>query len=87
MLLAGASAIPYDLGPIDIGKARRTGQAASSSEDTNGFPQAEFAPDVGASNGNNGAAAASISDSVAVNSAAGTSASANAPQAEVIPGR
>jgi YidC/Oxa1 family membrane protein insertase len=28
--LGGASAIPYDLGPIDIGKARRTGEVATT---------------------------------------------------------
>lgn len=54
----GASAIPYDLGPIDIGKARRTGQTVSPNEDTQGFPQAQFAPDVGATTSGNGAAAA-----------------------------
>ncbi|DBB18364.1 hypothetical protein WJX82_008950 [Trebouxia sp. C0006] len=42
--LGGASALPYDLGPIDIGKARRTGQSVSTTEDSNGFPRPEFAP-------------------------------------------
>lgn len=53
--LGGASAFP-DLGPIDIGKARRTGQAVSPTEDNQGFPQAQFAPDVGAAASGNGAA-------------------------------
>lgn len=53
----GASAIPYDLGPIDIGKARRTGQTVSPNEDRQGFPQAQFAPDVGGTTSGNGAAA------------------------------
>lgn len=62
----GASAIPYDLGPIDIGKARRTGQTVSPNEDRQGFPQAEFAPDVGATASGNGAAALADTPSGAV---------------------
>lgn len=62
----GASAIPYDLGPIDIGKARRTGQSVSPNEDRQGFPQAEFAPDVGATASGNGAAALADTPSGAV---------------------
>ncbi|KAL3135144.1 hypothetical protein ABBQ32_008079 [Trebouxia sp. C0010 RCD-2024] len=59
--LGGASAIP-DLGPIDIGKARRTGQTVSPSEDSQGFPQAQFAPDLGAdANGNGGVSVAETS--------------------------
>lgn len=73
---AGASALPYDLGPIDIGKARRTGQTVSPVEDSNGFPRAEFAPGMdrpGSSNGATAAAAASMQ-------ASGSGASSSAEQ-------
>ncbi len=55
---AGASALPYDLGPIDIGKARRTGQSVSTTEDSNGFPRPEFAPGMTQASSSNGATAA-----------------------------
>lgn len=61
--LGGASALPYDLGPIDIGKARRTGQTVSPVEDSNGFARAEFAPGMerpSSSTGTTAAAAASM---------------------------
>lgn len=70
----GASAIPYDLGPIDIGKARRTGQAVSPSEDRQGFPQAQFAPDVGATTNGNGAAAVADAPAAASGAASGNGA-------------
>lgn len=73
LLGVGASAIPYDLGPIDIGKARRTGQSVSPNEDRQGFPQAEFAPDVGATASASGAAA--LPDTPAAVSGNGASAS------------
>lgn len=71
----GASAIPYDLGPIDIGKARRTGQTVSPNEDVQGFPQAQFAPDVGATTSGNGAAAAADTPSAASGAMSGNGAS------------
>ena len=86
--VAGASAIPYDLGPIDIGKARRTGQTVSPTENNQGFPQAEFAPDVGASNGSNGAAASAVasasSSGVVDGNGVSASMSADALQSEVL---
>lgn len=54
----GASALAYDLGPIDIGKARRTGQSVSTTEDSNGFPRPEFAPGMTQASSSNGATAA-----------------------------
>jgi hypothetical protein len=57
---AGASALPYDLGPIDIGKARRTGQSVSTTEDSNGFPRPEFAPGMTQASSSNGATAATV---------------------------
>lgn len=82
----GASAIP-DLGPIDIGKARRTGQTVSPTEDNQGFPQAQFAPDLRANTNGNGAAA--VADTPAASSgaaganAASTSMSMDAMQSQV----
>ncbi len=57
---AGASALAYDLGPIDIGKARRTGQSVCTTEDSNGFPRPEFAPGMSQASSSNGATAAAV---------------------------
>lgn len=54
---AGASALPYDLGPIDIGKARRTGQSVSTTEDSNSFPRPQGAPGMTQASSSNGATA------------------------------
>ena len=58
---AGASALA-DLGPIDIGKARRTGQSVSTTEDSNGFPRPEFAPGMTQASSSNGATAATATN-------------------------
>ncbi|DBA88322.1 hypothetical protein WJX79_002979 [Trebouxia sp. C0005] len=55
--LGGASALPYDLGPIDIGKARRTGQSVSTTEDSNSFPRPQGAPGMTQASSSNGATA------------------------------
>ena len=91
MLRTGASAIP-DLGPIDIGKARRTGQAVSPSEDSQGFPQAQFAPDLGAAANGNGAstsaeASAATSAATSGSGASTTTMSMDAAQSQVCGGQ
>ncbi len=74
---AGASALPYDLGPIDIGKARRTGQSVSTTEDSNGFPRPEFAPGMTQASSSNSATAA-IATSMEASSGNGPSTSSAA---------
>lgn len=91
LLHAGASAIP-DLGPIDIGKARRTGQTVSPSEDSQGFPQAQFAPELGAATNGNGAASvaetsAATTAAISGNGASAASMSMDATQSQVCSGK
>ncbi len=71
---AGASAVA-DLGPIDIGKARRTGQTVSPAEDSNGFPMAQFAPEINQPSSSNGATASAAASASSSMEAAGNGAS------------
>ena len=75
----GASAVA-DLGPIDIGKARRTGQTVSPVQDVDSFPPAQFAPELSQNSSSSNGAAAAASTSM---QAAGASSLAEAADSQV----
>lgn len=81
--LGGASAVA-DLGPIDIGKARRTGQTVSPVQDVDSFPPAQFAPELSQNSSSSNGAAAAASTSMEAAGASSLAEAADSQGAEAI---
>ena len=82
LVSSGASIIP-SLGPIDVGKARRTGQTVSPTEDTNGLTQAQFAPDITQAAGSRPDTATQATASAAAGNGAVSSTAADSSEQQV----